>query len=294
MTILVNPSAWELFDMGRKKMEEKLYLIMNDAIYASFKNCKEKGSIIQDSQKGYVYKMTTPKKLDFFDFGVLMAINTLFLNYENKKIHYEHIKKLITGNKTARLSADCKKNSTISKNTIIKSLQSLSKTYLKIELEEKNIVDGTLIDIELNEDCFAFNACPLLLKLYKSNIKTLDLNLFCIDSQTLTYRKGKLSMNPNRDNIAAKVYILANILCGKEAIDLNHVKDLYGFNKKMTYLNNCLKKYPSNADKIKRSIYKETGKFEKIFLNLFMTEMLKRQIISKYEINKMTIKVHKM
>lgn len=292
--ILLNLSVWELCDMGRKKMEEKLYLIMNDAVNASFRNCKEKGSIIQDSQKGYVYKMTTPKKLDFFDFGVLMAMNTLFLNYENKRIRYEHIKKLITGNKAARLSADCKKNSTISKNTIIKSLQSLNKTSLKIELEEKEILNGKLIDIELNEDGFTFSACPLLLRLYKSHGKILGLNLFCINSQILTFRKDKLSMNPNHDNIAAKVYILANILCGKETIDLNHVKDLYGFNKKMTYLNNCLKKYPSNADKIKRNICKETGKFEKIFLNLFMTEMLKLQIISKYEINKMTIKVHKM
>lgn len=280
--------------MGRKKMEEKIYFIMNDAVHASFRNCKEKGSIIKDSQKGYIYKMTTPKKMDYFDFGVLMTMNTLFLNYENKIINYEHIKKLITGNKTARLSNDCKKESTVSKNVIIKSLQSLNKTSLKIESEEKKIVDGKLIDIELNEDGFSFNACPLLLRLYKGYGKILDLNLFCINSQILTYRKGQLTMNPNRDNIAAKVYILANILCGKEVIDLNHVKDLYGYNKRMAYLNNCLKKYPANAEKIKKSIYKETGKFEKIFLNLFMTEMLKRQIISKYEINKMTIKVHKM
>lgn len=280
--------------MGRKKMEEKIYFTMNDAIFASFSKCKLNGSIIKDSQKGYIYKMTTPKKLDYFDFGVLMAMNTLYLNFENKIIHYEHIKKLITGNKTARLSNDCKKESTVSKNVIIKSLQSLNKTSLKIESEEKKIVDDKLIDIELNEDSFAFNACPLLLRLYKGNGKTLGLNLFCINSKILTYRKGQLTMNPNRDNIAAKVYILANILCGKEAIDLNHVKDLYGYNKRMAYLNNCLKKYPANAEKIKKSIYKETKKFDKIFLNLFMTEMFKIQIISKYEINKLQIKVHKM
>ncbi|MGN1275463.1 MAG: hypothetical protein ACI4UK_00545 [Floccifex sp.] len=275
-------------------MEEKIYFTTNDAIFASFRNCKEKGSIIKDSQKGYIYKMTTSKKLDYFDFGVLMAMNTLYLNYENKRINYEHIKKLITGNKTARLSDDCKKESTVSKNVIIKSLQSLNKTSLKIELEEKKIVDGKLIDIELNEDGFSFNACPLLLRLYKGYGKILGLNLFCINSQILTYRKGKLAMNPNHDNIVAKIYILANILCGKEEIDLNHVKDLYGYNKRMAYLNNCLKKYPTNAEKIKKSIYKETKKFNKIFLNLFMSEMFDHQIISKYEINKMQINVHKM
>lgn len=281
--------------MSKKKIETEFLIIQNKALFALFEFAESNESRVV-TKEGVHYKLEFNRKINFFDYAVLQAMNSLYSNYGcHREIPYSHIYKLLVGNKEARLDTKRLKKNSITKEVIKESASVLNQLVLTIQHDKKNYVkEFSLLSIRLTESTFEFIKKPTLMDLFKSKDVFIEYKAVSSNVIKVVNKKNKKSYHDNKLSVATKFYMVSKIcLNDTNHLNLEVLKDISGYYETEKHLIDYYKTYKNPKKWILTTKRKLIYDFNHKFLYGILDNLLTSGLIMNYKVDKLQILIAK-
>lgn len=231
--------------------------------------------------------------LSFFDLAVLNAIHSIYLEFGNcKKFSLLNILKILTGNSKAHFSNQSKKSNTLSKESLLCSLEKLS-NFKILKVEDIKPKCSSLINLRFKNSYLTLLETPAIFKMYEDGL--IKFKYLLIDSLAIGFNiKNKSYIHQTINIIEFKFYILAEIAISKEVITLdNHkLKSLIGSKQQEDELDIKFKNGMLCYDYFQKRKNAINRKFKNTYLVGFLMNLKKFDAIKSFRIDSQQIIIY--
>lgn len=235
-----------------------------------FKNC------------GRSITMSSFEKINYFDLAILFSLLSIYQKHgPYKKFTELTILKILSNNSRAHFAKCPKRNKTVTKEIIKKSITKLS----NIKVYEWNGVDleGTsFIGLTYENEYYSFIKQPILFKLLEldENVNDIFISMEIFEF----YRDSKIKLHMTIDNISYAVFVLTKILGCELDISIEQLSKIVKINQQ---IEKNEEQYKSN--KINYEIFQKRKRsimygFKKKYLYSYFNKLKKLQIIRNFQI----------